>query len=206
MILPLKKLLSLKMCNFWKTFHLIASPIPLPLSSAPARVVKTFDVRDVGRPGHRTSSRRRGRPLKSGLRELYPRVKARASSEWGRFRVSVLQMAIPTGGNVLARPPRHLLAVRPAIGIADRSVDGCVFRAVVRRPSTGPTTQRTASSIPRPFAEPSTTWTASSLIPSLGSPPPPPPTVLSTVEFQVSIKRAAQTSSICFRTYVSQEL
>ena len=43
------------------------------------------------------------------------------------------------------------------------------------------TARRTASSIPRPSARPSTTRTASNLIPAPASPPPPPPTVLSTV-------------------------
>ena len=149
------------------------------------------------------SSRRRGRPLTSGLRQLYPGVKARASSGWGRFRVSVLQMAVPTGGSVPARPPRRLLAVRPADGYfswaavrqPDRMADGggCPYGRPPLRSPGGP---------PRP----STARMASSLIPAPGSPPPPPPTVLSTVEFQVSIRRAAQTPSICFRTYVSQEL
>ena len=75
----------------------------------------------------------------------------------------------------------------------------------VRLPSVGPIARRKASSVPRLSPRLSTARTASCLIPAPDS-LPPPPTILSMVEFQVSIKRAAQTPSVCFRTYVSQEL
>ena len=167
-----------------------------------------------------------GRPLKSGLRELYPGVKARASSGWGRFRVSVLRMAVPTGCQH-SRPPNGWLCfpggclpIRPHAGRRRLSLQASAPASALatarrsarpssepsKRPSAGPTARRTASFVPRPSARPSTAQTASSLIPSSGSPPPLPPTVLSTVEFQVSIRRATQTPSICFQTYVSQEL
>ena len=72
------------------------------------------------------------------LRQLYPSVKARASSGWERFVLSVLQMAVPTGGSMLARPPCRPLAVRPAVGIADSLADGCFSRAAVRQPDRTP--------------------------------------------------------------------
>ena len=86
--------------------------------------------------------------MTSGLRELYPGVKARASSEWGRFRVSVLQMAVPTSGSVPARPPCRPLAVRPAVGIADRPANGCFSRAAVRQ------SNRTPDGGGRPYEHP----------------------------------------------------
>ena len=189
--------------------------------------------------------------MTSGLCQLYPGAKARPSSGWGSFVLSVLQMAVPTGGSLSARPPRcppdhrhsrppggrlFFLRGRPptdrmpdegdcSYGRRPRknnrpprlSAPGVPF--AVRQPfawrtaafispavhwsSAGPTARRTASSVSRPSARPSTARTASCLIPAPGNPLPPPrrsppPTVLSTVEFQVSINRAAQTPSVCF--------
>ena len=113
------------------------------------------------------------------------------------------EAAVPTG-------------VRPSVRPCDRPA-GCpaVRLGHLLRPSpwqsAGPTARRTASSVPQPSARLSTARMASCLIPAPGSPPPlprrsPPPTVLSMVEFQVSIRRAEQTPSVCFRTYISQEL
>ena len=67
--------------------------------------------------------------MTSGLRQLYPRVKARPSSGWGSFVLSVLQMAVPTSGSLPAHPPRRPLA----IGIADRPADSCFSRVAVRQ-------------------------------------------------------------------------
>ena len=82
--------------------------------------------------------------MTSGLRELYPGVKARASSGWGRFVLLVLQMAVPTGGSVPARSPCRPLAVHPAVGIADRPRTA-VFP---KRSSANPTARRTEAAIP----------------------------------------------------------
>ena len=71
--------------------------------------------------------------MTSGLRQLYPGVKARASNGWGRFVLSVLQMAVPTGGSVPTRPPHRPLAVCPA--------DGCFSQAAVRQ-------RRTEAAVP----------------------------------------------------------
>ena len=166
--------------------------------------------------------------MTSGLRQLYPGIKARPSSRWWSFVLSVLQMAVPTGESLHAHPPCRPLSVNSIVGIADRPAHGCFSCAAVRQPDRTPdgcgrpssrpprlSAWRTASSVPRPSAgsstRPSTARTASCLVPAPNSPPPPPrrsppPTILSMVEFQVSIKRAAQTPSVCFRTYVSQEL
>ena len=92
---------------------------------------------DVRRPGRRTSSRRRGRLLKSGLRQLYPGIKARVSSRWGRFRVSVLRMAVPTGGRLPARPPRRPLAVGIAVCPTDDYVSWAAVRQLDRTPDEG---------------------------------------------------------------------
>ena len=152
-----------------------------------------------------------------------------------------------------ARPPCRPLAVRLAVGIADRPADGCFSRAAVCQPDRtadggdrpyGCPPLRPLGGPPRSSAELSTRLSASAVrradrkadglfcplgclrgrppgrplrgrppassplpaAPPLGSPPPPLPTILSTVEFQVSIRRAAQTPSVCFRTYISQEL
>ena len=220
--------------NFYNSFIVISFSIEflcIDTGSLFSTLLFCQGCQDVRHPGRWTSFRRWKRPMTSGLRELYLGVKARASSRWERFRVSVLQMAVPTGRSVPTHPPRRPLAVRPAVGIADRPADDCFSRAAVRQPdcmldggghpygrllrasprqSAGPTARWTASSVPWPSAQSSarlsTARTASCLIPAPDSPPPLPPTVLSTVEFQVSIRRAAQTPSVCFRTYVSQEL
>ena len=119
-----------------------AGKVILVLVDFAEKMEELLDEMRTGLPGRRTSdvlqkegtsSRRRGRPLKSGLRQLYPGVKARASSGWRRYSVSVLRMAVPTGGSVPARPRRRPLAVRPAVGIADCLADGCVSRAAVRQ-------------------------------------------------------------------------
>ena len=165
--------------------------------------------------------------MTSGLRQLYPGVKARPSSGWGSFVLLVLQMAVPIGGSHPAHPPRRPLAVRQPDRTPDRGSRsywrlpqrlpscprGRPFGCLPRKNSYPP--QSSATGVPpavrQPFAGPTARRTASCLIPVPGNPPPPPrqsppPTVLSTVESQVSIKRAAQTPSVCFRTYVSQEL
>ena len=102
----------------------------------------------------------------------------------------------PPGGRLFF--PRSRPPTRPHAGRRRPSLRAS---AQEKEPSAWPSTWRMASSVPRP----STAHTVSCLISAPGS-PPPPLTVFSTVEFQVSIKIAAQTPSVCFRTYVSQEL
>ena len=149
-----------------------------------------------------------GRPLKSGLRQLYPKVKSRASSGWGRFSVSVLRMAVPTGESVPARlrrrspgrrhsqPPGGRLCfpggrppTQPHVGL--------------RRPSLRPSDEPSARPSTRPSAGPTARRTASSLIPAPGSPPPPLPTVPSTVGFLGEYKEGSTNTlnllpNLCF--------
>ena len=134
------------------------------------RVIRTSDVRDVGRPRRRMSSRKRGRPLKSGLRELYPRIKARASSGWGRFRVSVLRMAVPTGGSVPARPPRRPLAVRHR----HSRPPGGRLCFPGGRPPTRPHAERRRPSL-RASALAIARWSAPAVLPRLSATGAPPP-------------------------------
>ena len=118
------------------------------------------------------------------------------------------------------RPPARRLSAEPTAQRTAASIHPAVrqpsaestprrTKALVPPAVRGPTAQRTASFVPRPSAppsaRPSTARMASCLIPVPGSPPPPPHRshplpVLSTIEFHVSIKRAAQTPSVCFRT------
>ena len=106
--------------------------------------------------------------MTSGLHQLYPGVKARPSSGWGSFVLLVLQMVVPTGGSLPARPPCRPLVVRPIVGIADRPADGSFSRAAVCQPI------RIEAAIPtgvRPCNRPPGGRPPPSRRPSVGCPP-----------------------------------
>ena len=113
------------------------------------------------------------------------------------------EAAIPTG----VRPCDRPAVARPSALAVRRAVYAPVRATIRYGRSAGPTARRTASSVPRrsarPFARPSTTRTAFSLIPAPRSPPPPPPTVLSTVGFLGEYKEGSTNTlnllpNLCF--------